>query len=83
MNKNIIKIASGVILSLSLIACSEKDPVLADVHDIDYYVKNKDERIKIIEACGSNPGLYQNAPNCINAFKADVRDMPKDWLNRY
>ena len=70
MNKNIIKIACGIALSLSLIACSEKDPMFENEYDVSYYKEHQDVLKEVLDTCKNNPGKYQDTPNCINAQRA-------------
>ncbi|EMT0530692.1 EexN family lipoprotein [Enterobacter hormaechei] len=49
-----------------LSGCEDKEPT----QTIEYYMKNKDERMKVIQACKVQP---KNEQNCENASKANMR----------
>ena len=66
--KNIIKIASGIALSLSLIACSEK------VKTVEYYENHDEERESVVKECKNNAQLMRGA-NCKNAMKVHMMIM--------
>ncbi|HHA1983565.1 TPA: EexN family lipoprotein [Enterobacter ludwigii] len=63
------KLYVGLILIASvafLSGCEDKEPT----QTIEYYMKNKDERMKVIQACKLQP---KNEQNCENASKANMR----------
>ncbi|TCD12261.1 hypothetical protein E0D81_21750 [Lelliottia amnigena] len=59
----------GLILIVGLVflnGCEDKEPT----ETIEYFVKNKDERLKVIQDCKVKP---KNKQNCENASKANMR----------
>lgn len=56
----------GILLSISLVACTPKP----EPKTVDYYVSNVPETLKLLEECRNNPGKLKDDPDCINARQA-------------
>ncbi|HAT2303806.1 TPA: EexN family lipoprotein [Citrobacter freundii] len=63
------RIFAGAFLIVGVVflnGCEEKE----STQTIEYFIKNKDARLKMIQECRGNP---KNEQNCENASKANMR----------
>lgn len=76
LHRLVIIIGTAIILA----ACDnrgEEKKASAPVRDVEFFLKNPDERKATVAECDNNPGELAETPNCVNAYQADDEAMSR------
>ena len=64
-------ILSIIVVMSTLMGC-EKNQSMEAVQNVEWYKTHKEERLKMLEKCKTNPTELAHTPNCLNARQADA-----------